>query len=132
MPYFYVIVHGGNIKIDPNVNELDGVFIAEPNSAGKKGSIYTCYVRGVNGNAFGTGGTSSCNNQLLVNGAFIANQIYLQRTYGSVSQAVSLYNSCTRNDPAAEIFCYSPMDWLANPLPVNSSFESITNLPPVL
>ncbi len=130
MPYFYVIVHGGNIKIDPNVKVLDGVFIAEPSSAGQ-GSIYTCYVKGVNGNAFDRGGTGSCDNQLLVNGAFIANQIYLQRTYGTVSQA-TFFNSCSTADKAAEIFCYSPMDWLANPLPVNSSFESITNLPPVL
>src|SRR5581483_8139054 len=41
IPSFYLIAKG-NIYIDQHVNQIDGVFIAEPKSGGGGGRIYTC------------------------------------------------------------------------------------------
>ena len=76
----------GNIYISPNVTELDGLYIAKPNSAGVGGKIYTCYPgfgpvpASYISNLFNKG----CNNQLAVYGNFEANQVNMMRTYGSL------------------------------------------------
>jgi hypothetical protein len=76
----------GNIYISPNVTELDGLYIAKPNSAGVGGKIYTCYPgfgpvpASYISNLFNEG----CNNQLAVYGNFEANQVNMMRTYGSL------------------------------------------------
>lgn len=70
----FVLKASGNIYIAPGVTRLDGVFMSE-----KK--IYTCATSAgpVTANAYNT-----CKNQLLVRGSFVADQIKLARTFGSL------------------------------------------------
>lgn len=125
---FELIVEG-NIYIHPRVTQLHGTYIAQPNALGVGGKIYSCS----NGN-FGaptepqllsTDPTTGCQRTLNVFGAFIAKELKLYRSNGSVLQGT-----------AAEVFNYSPT-WLA-PEPVSGgstlrgSYDSITSLPPVL
>jgi hypothetical protein len=73
----------GNIYIDPSVTELDGVYSAQPASASAGGKIYTCglssYTPMAKDNLYG-----SCHNQLTVYGNFVANQVNMMRTFGSL------------------------------------------------
>ncbi len=75
----FVLKASGNIYIDPSVTELDGLYIA-------KNKIYTCGVN--NGGSFAPVAVSSlhgtCNNQLVIYGNFIAKQLNLLRTFGSL------------------------------------------------
>lgn len=70
----FILKATGNIFIGPGVTRLDGVFMSEQN-------IYTCVTS--NGkqpaNSYDT-----CKNQLLVHGSFVADQIKLGRTFGSL------------------------------------------------
>jgi hypothetical protein len=136
MPLFYVVVDGGNITIDNNVTNIDGVFIAEPNSSGQGGNIFTCDNVGPQIQMLFSSGSQGCTSQLVINGSFIAKNVDLQRTNGTLSsaKAPTQADSCSTGiDPnAAEVFCYSPMQWLANPLPQTTSLESLSSLPPVL
>jgi len=82
----FVLSATGNIYIDPSVTELDGLYIAKPNSGGAGGEIYTCYpglgpvTAAYISNLFNEG----CNNQLAVYGRFEANKVNMMRTYGSI------------------------------------------------
>jgi hypothetical protein len=71
----FVLHATGNIYVSNNVTQLDGLYVSE-------GNIYTC------GTAYSVLPTSSifssCNNQLVVNGSFVANEVKLMRTYGSL------------------------------------------------
>lgn len=71
----FVLHATGNIYINPGVTQLDGLYISN-----KK--IYTC------GNGFtpmpSTSMYANCKNQLVIHGSFIANQINLMRTFGSL------------------------------------------------
>ncbi|MDB5170770.1 MAG: exported protein of unknown function [Candidatus Saccharibacteria bacterium] len=85
VPYFSIKATG-NIYIDNNVTQLDGTYVAKSlkNNDGARvsgGIIYTCGVAYVvaPGNKY-----SSCNNQLTVNGSFVADKVNLMRTYGSL------------------------------------------------
>jgi hypothetical protein len=73
----FVLHAAGNIYISPNVTELDGLYIAQ-------GKIYTCAdSSGFNPMAI-PNLYSGCNNQLTVYGNFVATQVNLMRTYGSL------------------------------------------------
>ena len=61
-------------------------------------------------------------NSLTVNGSFIANRIFFQRTGG---------NAYTSGSPAAETFNYGPEDWLSSPDSSTGAFGSFQQLPPV-
>jgi hypothetical protein len=107
------IVATGNIYINSSVTSLDGEFIA-------KGSIYDCTVTTSDiGNYAGPGCYS---NSLTVNGSFIANEIYLQRTGGN------LYT----NSLPAETFNYGPAEWLAPQGNTSGTLTQLLNLPPIL
>lgn len=113
----------GNIYIDNNVTQLDGVY-------GATGVIYTCGVdNGVGGlRAAGAAGNlnelAGCNNQLVVNGAFIAGGgVKLQRMYDTIG------------GQPAERFVYTPETWLQGLFPSDNpspGADSITSLPPIL
>lgn len=77
-----LVLHAtGNIYIRPTVTTLSGLFIAQKNSAGNGGKIYTC----ANGFTPVTAkNLYSCNNQLVVYGSFVADQVNLMRTFGSL------------------------------------------------
>jgi hypothetical protein len=147
---YKLIVYGGNIYIDPKVTELDGLFVALA-KGGVGGNIYTCGVS--------SGGNftemdpsqlfSNCGNELVINGAFVANNVKFDRTRGqsgtnvdATSNEIPKQINGTGNtgitgpgqdSHAAEVFVYSPEMWLAEP-PANLSneYDSITSLPPIL
>lgn len=153
IPSFVLQVTNGNIYIGANVTELDGLYIAQRTSSGTKGKIYTC--------AKNTGGVFSpetsgnmydnCKNQLVVHGSFVANQVNLMRTFGSLRNSTNndirtsgnkggcvnagvytMQKSC-----AAEVFDFSPEMYLSNPAIQQRGngvpqYDAITSLPPVL
>ncbi len=133
LPNFYLVVKG-NIWIAPSVTQLDGVYIAQPSGAANSGRIYTCSLRFGGINLPPTAGMLSnsgvCRtNQLTVNGAFLAKELKLYRTNGSI----------IANNPA-EIFNVTPSTWLAVPCAISGcsatgnadGYDAITSLPPVL
>jgi hypothetical protein len=129
IPVFAVVVKG-NIYIDPSVKRLDGIYVAQPSAATPgAGVIYTCVPSGYSGVAvslLNKNLPTNCDQQLVVNGAFIGRQVWLLRAAGTVSSGV-----------AAEVFNYSPELWLSAPFSSTgnvsqSPYNAITSLPPVL
>lgn len=126
----FSIIASGNIYISPSVTELDGLYVAEPTSKNTGGNIYTCTTApfAIAGliTSVGTYYTT-CNTRLDVYGSFIAKQLWLLRTNGSLST----------NTPA-EKFHYDPQIWLSEPSDIVAgqgnagSYNAITSLPPVL
>jgi hypothetical protein len=147
IPYLKLIVVGGNIYIDSNVTELDGLYVSEP-LGGKGGTIYTCATVGLPSPDYSPSGTgailnyySTCNKQLTIYGSFVAQQVEFLRTYGTVGQAdyqnhvdsLKTYPLPVGSTYSAEVFDYTPEMWLPrdNSTPSNS-YTAITGLPPVL
>ena len=144
VPSFTLKVTGGNIYIDHTVSQLDGIYVAEA-GGGTGGTIYTC------GTALYAPDTAAslvgCNKQLTVNGGFVADQVNLMRTFGTLKDAQAgefpgnPTRPCGNGPPAsvcgAEVFNLSPELYLSNPAVLQPSgaaptYDSITNLPPVL
>jgi hypothetical protein len=122
------------INIDNNVTQLTGIYVAE----GTGGIINDCAdVTSTNNWYPSTDGSPSCGQQLIVEGSFTANALYLSRTTNSIHEATPTEVPCafgaTPCDNAAEEFDYSPADWLTysnqNTTPV---VQSISSLPPIL
>jgi hypothetical protein len=154
--YLYVVPddagNGGNIYIDNSVTQLDGVYIAQPNSANQGGGIYTC-SNGAARYAYSEL-LQYCRSQLLVNGAFVAKQVYLDRSFGSMRNSFPgeyLRGSRAGGPPdcgdsgaaplgdcAAEIFNFGPEIFLSNPAviqksgPTTGKYDYLTSLSPVL
>ena len=134
IPFFELVVTGGNIYIDSSVTHLDGIYIAEPSGAAG-GQIIDCAT-----NAGGilkqvdptvNGFYSTCNKQLVINGAFVAKQVLFGRTNGSLGQATAGDSLGSNHD--AEIFNYTPEIWLPrNTATPSDTYDAITALPPVL
>ena len=86
--YLSIIVKG-NIYIDPAVEQIDALLVAYPklDSANNvvDGRIYTCWYAGIDASAthFNT-----CNKQLVVNGALIAEKVLFGRVFASVQQEI--------------------------------------------
>lgn len=139
----FVLVATGNIYVDANITELDGVYVANG------GQIYTCSQLSGNtavpvaaSDMFGT-----CSKQLTVYGSFIANQVNLMRTYGSLHDDRAnascttpggiVGKAVTQASCAGEQFIFSPEIYLGtpqvdNPNSRNIRYDSIISLPPVL
>ena len=134
-PLFELVV-SGNIYIAPGVTQLDGAYIAQPKGI-SKGAIYTCATAAgpysITDGAFFT----PCKTKLTVNGLFSASQVYLMRTFGTISSATA--NETAASSNAGEVFNYNPTLWIAQP-PAGTStnnskvgkYDAITSLPPVL
>ena len=73
---FVQIVSNGNINIDHNVSELDGLYFADK-------TIYTCGDGAVGSATYYT----TCDSALHVYGSFIANTVDFERTLGNVADA---------------------------------------------
>lgn len=121
IPALEVVVRG-NIYISSEVSELNGVYVAQPTSP-LNGKIYTC-ASGYSPVA-ATARYDQCNNQLTVNGAFIAQQVEFDRASGT-----------RRFGTVAEQFNYLPELWLGQ-WPVDNSatkvkYDSVLSLPPTL
>lgn len=153
IPSLTIVSKGGSIYVDNNVTQLDGTYVAQPadtaggTNNGAGGNIYTCAII-----AYGDV-LNNCNNQLVINGSFAAQHVYLLRSYGSLrdSQSGERLSASGRNcqskqataytangDCAAEIFNYSPEAYLGNKEtgtqdgPTTGVFDYITSLPPIL
>ncbi len=131
IPSLYIVAKG-NIYIDPTVNQMFGVYVAEGATDNGQGVIYTCnepinqsYYNNCNSNA-----------PLVVNGAFIAGRVAMGRTYGTADQGApgdTAGNPGSGWNNAAEVFNYTPALWLNNPFASTSNtYDAISNLPPVL
>ncbi len=149
VPSFVLQVTGGNIYIAAGVQELDGLYIAEPDAAGNGGQIYDCASgpsQPVAASSMYGPAPGGCSTRLLVYGSFAAKQINLMRTYGSLrNESTGSCSNAGGSAPlpsglttcAAEVFQFSPEMYLSNPAVVPSGgggtkFDSITSLPPVL
>ncbi|HVC36683.1 MAG TPA: hypothetical protein VNE40_04575 [Candidatus Dormibacteraeota bacterium] len=159
VPSFFLIVKG-NIYIDPGVTQLDGVYVAE--GTGSTGIIDTCangfssYPISVLYNACGPSAANNyTNTQLTINGAFIANNVKLDRAFSSLRHSVAGENPNAGSSPhdcdvqngssttpeldcAAEIFNFSPETYLGLPDmtpfagPGKNKYDYFTSLSPVL
>jgi hypothetical protein len=148
VPSMYIIAKGGNIYIDKDVTQLDGTYVAQPNGS-VGGSIYTC-ANGASRMPLNQILTS-CRKQLVVNGSFVAQHVYLDRSFGSlrvsqsgeylrpgVGQNCGDSGNTSLGDCAAEIFNWSPESLLAQPSttpsggPTSGKYDYITSLAPVL
>jgi len=131
MPLFELIVRG-NIYIDNDVTQLDGVYVAQPNGSGTGGQIHTCATSAAP--LAQTAYYANCTRKLVVNGLFTANQIQLQRTIGTLSQA--LVNEQSTSSNVAESFNFGPSLWIKQPVRqtqgATSDYDAIVSLPPVL
>ncbi len=84
VPSLVIKAVGGNIYIDNDVKNLDGLYIAEANGAAtNKGQIYTC-SSGIGAQVTQNNLYDNCYKQLTVHGNFVARKVNLMRTYGSL------------------------------------------------
>lgn len=129
-----VYIATGNIYISSSVTEASGTFIA-------KNGIYTCINPGVLPNRPLDGNdptdkayiVNSCNQQLHIYGSFIAPNIKLLRTFKSLKYGDP--NEPYNTSNAAEVFMFSPEEWLNNsafPPFGGDDYDSVTGLPPIL
>lgn len=115
VPYFALIVRG-TITLTGNVTHLDGLYVAQP--AGQSGGVFaTC--------------DGTCNNQLIINGAVIAQHVELLRNHGTLGPVNSDPNGIGYNP--AEIINYIPSMVIGSPYFASQygNLESIFSLPPV-
>jgi hypothetical protein len=136
IPKLELVTYGEPININHNVTQLTGIYVAE----GSGGIINDCAdVSSTNYWYQATDGSPDCSQQLIVEGSFTANALYLSRTYGSVHEATTTpaevpcaFGASPCNN-AAEEFDYSPADWLAYPNQNTTPVvQAIFSLPPVL
>lgn len=111
---FFMLIATGNIRIHSSVDRLDGAYVS-------LGTINTCY----NLNPGSATITSACDNDLDINGIFVAQDVDFNRTEGGL----------IRGGPA-ETFNFSPELYLAIPnfrSPFFGDFdiEQFKDLPPV-
>jgi hypothetical protein len=122
IPLFQLVVKG-NIYIAPGVAQLDGLYVAQSADDTSKGVIYTC-ATGLSAPVAISSLAASCTTALTVNGGFVARQVQLMRTAGSLG-----------NGTPAEVFNYNPAFWITQPsglLVTPPQYDAITSLPPVL
>lgn len=132
IPSFQLIARG-NIYIDRNITQLDGLYVAQA-SGGSGGIIYTCadtatlYVPLPLVGQLG----SRCNTKLTVNGGFVARQVQLIRTRGTLRQSAAGETSAGGN--MSEVFNYNPSLWIPQPAapPGAADYDAINSLPPIL
>lgn len=134
VPSFRIYVKG-NIYITNNVSKLEGMFVAQPRADGSGGTIYTCAQS--NTNLYSqTELYTNCNNQLKVDGAFVAQNLKLLRTFNTLTNAEN--NEEFNNSNAAEVFRLSPDLFLSVPAirpqgsQANGDYDYFVSLPPVL
>jgi hypothetical protein len=140
IPSLNVIVRG-NIYIDNDVTQIDGVYVAQPDpdEFDTTGEIFSCALVGDALDVSSNYGALSmaCRNQLRVHGSFVAKQVNLLRTGGSLRFSVP-EESPSPSPPAlaGEVFIYSPIVWFTEggSMPANKKIQidSYTSLPPAL
>jgi len=135
-PYLRVIVHG-NIFINRGVTQLDGLYVAQPLDDGTKGIIYDCadtvpspYTPLV---LDGTLASKCSLAKLTVNGAFVAKQVQLLRTVGTLHASPG-GTEASSSANIGEVFNYTPALWMVQPPATSGSatYDAIATLPPIL
>jgi len=146
IPSFRLIVHG-SIFIKNSVSQLDGLYVAVPDSdyanasavSGfakvntRKGTISTCSAASDDFASYDPANyttdaiESACSAKLTVNGSLVAQQIWLLRAYSALGDTPSY---------PAEIINYLPELWLSAGSPSSvapdGDYQSIVGLPPAL
>jgi hypothetical protein len=136
IPMFELVVNNANIYIASTVGEVDGTYIAQNKLSNGKdttsGQIATCAtIAGpvaLDNNLY-----NNCHTQLIVNGAFVADDVLLERAINSLNDD-STDSPANLTSSAAEQFDYNPSVWMAQP-PTPSgplTYNTITDLPPIL
>jgi hypothetical protein len=124
IPAFVLIVRGGNIIIADGVTRLDGLYYAIP-SVGTGGEIFTCQ-------------SANCSQQLVINGAFVAQNVEFRRTFGAVSNPGNCPVPFDAGCNAAELFRFNPLLYLATIPGFNNGgggvgqIRSFRDLPPIV
>lgn len=157
IPSLTIVSKGGSIYIDNDVTQLDGTYVSQPSDEnggsnnGTGGNIYTCAT--ASSPVAYTNVLDSCNNQLVINGSFVGQHVFLLRSFGSLrnSQSGERLSAGARTcesqegsqqtnngDCAAEIFNYSPEAYFGQKNtstqsgPTTGIFDYITSLAPIL
>ncbi len=141
------IVACGNIAIGSGVQQLHTVLIAQARTGSAacdtttpNGQIYTC-ANGFSVLPVTPANYATCNNQLVVTGALLAQRVHFTRTFGTLSRhgsaAADFLRSGNGVANAAEVIQYNPLTWILPAGTVNSSsgppsYDAVTTLPPVL
>lgn len=143
IPSFAVIAKG-NIYIDKDVGQIDGIFVAQPNG-GTGGKIYTCVKDG--GVPYSQSEADAvlhtqCNKPLRINGIFSAQEVKFLRTFCTLScipRAGTTYARERFSDTkAAEAFQLGPEFYLTRPVfrnegsQSNGKYDYMISLPPIL
>lgn len=135
IPTFRLLVKG-SIFIENDVTQLDGLYVAQPDTDDAlSGRIYTCQTASSPYTPLPLDGqlASQCNTKLTINGAFVADQVWLMRTNGTVRQAGASDGPDATH--ISEVFNLNPAFWISQPGDASSSsgqYDSITSLPPIL
>jgi hypothetical protein len=122
----FAIIANGNIYISSASARVDGLYVAEPDGSGNNGVIYTC-APGFAAPALDNTLFNNCNTQLTVNGSFVAKQVWLTRTAGTL-----------HGGSPTETFNFNPEVWLTTPPAVSTgasgagAYDAYTTLPPIL
>lgn len=142
IPSLHVYVKG-NLFIESDVSRIDGVFFAQPITAGgSDGVINTCVNPGTETSptlaAIFSVPPTGCKNQLVINGAFVTQSVKFLRTSNSMRDATAVTEFRPYSSLGAEVFNFSPEAYMVAPEPPpnspgsNSKYESFTGLPPLL
>ena len=122
IPSLYVVTNS-NMYIDSSVSNLAGVYAAQPPSGSPtEGDIFTCtsgHTMFSASQLFDNCGADTTGPQLTINGAFVANQVRFERTYGSVDQG----STTTTTTTSAQI----PPISVANGWKLNGSATMVGN-----
>lgn len=141
---YRVVAYGGNIYIGANVRNLSGLYVAQPDTSGVGGVIYTCATAPDTSAPYDANFYDTCHNSLTIRGSFVAEHVEFMRTAADADPSSVVYcnaysggTSSSCYEHGAENFVYSPDQWIANPdeapLPTkDDTYDSIINLPPVL
>lgn len=129
IPFFALVVKG-NIKIAPNVTQLDGLYIAQPDG-NADGTIYTC----LNADNTVPNLYNTCRTKLTFNGAVVAKNLKLLRTAGTLASGPANETAASAN--IAEVFNGTPEMYIAYPAfrvedSTTELYDSVTSLPPLL
>lgn len=129
------IIARGNIYVQANVSNIDGVLIAQPDASSARGTVYTCSEGGAPPSE--TYMANNCDNHLTITGSVTARTIKLLRTFGTFKNARNdeKYNDVNAQFTAAERFIFSPEVWIrpnkVMKTPNLGGYDDITSLPPV-
>lgn len=141
IPSFTLVVRG-NIYINNMVDQLDGIYIAQPRPDGSKGRIYTCarntddpVIKDPTTLFQQCGAQGNGVSQLVVNGSFIAHKVVFNRTINSLRD--STYRESYDTSKAAEVIKYSPEILLSPPVfrpdtATSGEYNYLSTLPPIL